>query len=52
MPRKCNTSIYINKIHCWLQERQGKKRKGDMIPQERGLEGLGIYFIFYLPILC
>jgi hypothetical protein len=21
-----------------------------MIPQERGLEGLSIYFIFYLPI--
>jgi hypothetical protein len=22
-----------------------------MIPQERGLEGLSIYFIFYLPII-
>jgi hypothetical protein len=22
-----------------------------MIPQERGLEGISIYFIFYLPIL-
>jgi hypothetical protein len=28
-----------------------KSYRGDMIPQERGLEGISSYFIFYLPLI-
>jgi hypothetical protein len=52
VPRKCNTSIYINKkIHCWLQNGKGQKIQGDMIPRERGLKGISLFIIFYLPII-
>jgi len=52
VPRKCNTlNIANNKIHHWLQDRQGNELYGVMIPHERGLKGPSLSIIFYLPIL-
>jgi hypothetical protein len=52
VPRKCNTlNIANNKIHHWLQDRQGKELYGVMIPHERGIKGPSLSIIFYLPIL-
>jgi hypothetical protein len=48
VPRKCNVMIIINIKHIdWLLDGQVQELYGTMIPQERGLEGLGTYFLYF-----
>jgi hypothetical protein len=39
VPRKCNTSIYINKIHRWMQDGQGQDIRGYDSMREESLRG-------------
>jgi hypothetical protein len=47
VPKKCNVLIIINNKYIVGLARRTRTRVigGSMIPQERGLEGISIYFI-------